>query len=162
MCITAWGCACRRCWCQTTCLESAILLERLSNCRMRYICLCNKCIVNLIWEIPEFRKWQRKRRQMLLKKRRKINVSTMSVWRCREDFDYSKNGVCIWVRLRVSFNFRVSVRVRVMGRVRVRVIRFIQLKSGSRCYGHAAATISHPYFGIVVWSKLTIGAIVVR
>ena len=49
-----------------------------------------------------------------------------------------------------------------MVRVRVRVIRFIQLKSGSRCYGHAAATISHPYFGIVVWSKLTLGAIVVR
>ena len=66
------------------------------------------------------------------------------------------------VRLRVSFNFRVSVKVRVMVRVRVRVIRFIQLKSGSRCYGLAAATISHPYFGIVVWSKLTLGAIVVR
>ena len=35
-----------RCWCQITCLELAHLLERLSNCRMRYICLSNKRIVS--------------------------------------------------------------------------------------------------------------------
>ena len=50
----------------------------------------------------------------------------------------------------------------VMVRVRVRVISFIQVKSGSHWYGHAAATTSHPYFGIMVWSKSTVGAIVSR
>ena len=33
---------------------------------------------------------------------------------------------------------------------RVRIIRFIQVKSGSHCIGHAAVSSSHPYFGIVV------------
>ena len=61
------------------------------------------------------------------------------------------------VRVRVGVRVRVWVRVRV--RVRVRVIRFIQDKSCSHCYGHAAATTSHPYFVIVVRSKSTAGAI---
>ena len=74
---------------------------------------------------------------------------------------YSKMGVCVRVRFRVRFRVSVSVRVRVRVKVRVRVIRFIQVKSGSHCYGHAAATTSHPYFGIVVWSKSTLGAIAV-
>ena len=75
---------------------------------------------------------------------------------------------------RVLARFRVNVRVRVTIRVRVGVIRFKQvqfnsiqfiskhttLKSGSNCYGHAAATTSHPYFGIIVWFKLSVGATV--
>ena len=127
MCITAWECTSRRCWCQITCLVSANLLERLSNCRMRYICLSNKkVIVSCIWETPELRTRQRKRRQPLLKKRR----------RCREDLDGNTipKWVCVWVRFRVMFRVRVTVMVRV----RVRIIRFIQVKSGSHCYGHTS------------------------
>ena len=74
---------------------------------------------------------------------------------------YSKIGVGVWVMFRVRVRFRVSVRVRVRVRVRVSVIRFIRIKSGSHCYGHAAVTTSHPYFGIMIWSKSTVGAIVV-
>ena len=54
-------------------------------------------------------------------------------------------GMYVWVRFRERF----KVSVRVMVRIRVRIIRFIQVKSGSHCYSNAAATTSHPYFGIV-------------
>ena len=66
------------------------------------------------------------------------------------------------VKFRVRVRFRVSVRVRVRFRVRVRVVRFIRVKSGCHCYGHAAATTTHPYFGIMVWSNSTVGSIVAR
>ena len=46
--------------------------------------------------------------------------------------------------------------------VRFRVIRVIQLKLGSHCYGLAAATTSHPYFGIMVRSKSTVGVLMDR
>ena len=60
------------------------------------------------------------------------------------------------VRFRVRVRLKVRVRVRVRFRVKIRVICVIQVNSGSHCYGNAAATTSHPYFGIVVWSKSTI------
>ena len=77
---------------------------------------------------------------------------------------YSKMRVRIWVTFKVRVSFRVSVRVsvRVRARVRVRVIRYIQVKSGSHCYGPAAVTTSYIYFGIMIWSKSTVGAIVAR
>ena len=114
---------------------------------------------------PELTTRQRKRRHTLLKKRRKTvlpctvkSTVSLTVHGRFGSNHYSKMAVWVWVRVR----FRVSVRIRIKVMVRVRVIRFIQVNSCTHCHGHAAATTSHSYFGILVWSKSTVGAIVVR
>ena len=72
------------------------------------------------------------------------------VWRCSRVTSTSGAIVTFW-RLQVIISTRCSGVIRVL--------RFIQVKSSSHYYGHAVAITSHPYFGIVVWFKSTVGAI---
>ena len=128
MCIAEWECAYRRCWCQITCLGLVHLFVELHNALHFF----EQQTHSQFYETPELRTRQRKQRQTLLKKR-------IPKWGC-------EFGLGLGLR---SGLVLVSTQVRVRVMVRVRVIHFIQVKSGSHCYGHAAGTTFHPYFGII-------------